>query len=407
MLLTFWFVILFATFQNAGANDKASISFGVYLETFNYHLSSVNIARAQKNTDLIITVSIIQGSIIVIVTAARKIQGLSSTDSLEGAVTAWLVHAFVSALIPGSLAQSTIMKPDFIRQFQLACNHGTQAIQDFLSSCPVAVEWWAEAARSLNPENFKDEGVLKMLNDMRNLNQFFCLSSTNVHVPTGISATSEATIQPLPLPLPANPLPAQQTPAGPSTKEAFVQYFHERFQGVDMDVTVKFLMQNLHSVPEEWQKVLFGSLAPEFKKELGHALTRAKASAASKTLPVTSAATPNTSSDRVPTVVQQSRTTTASNAVTPATAHTTSESSKSIPVPPRPSVTKNTQAKSTSVQPPRALTSNRTAATTVAPLATKATPAPHARKTCMEFFKLRNPEIFTSKSLDSRMGFLP
>lgn len=286
----------------------------------------------------------------------------------------------------GSLAQSTITKPDFIRQFQLACNHGAQAIQDFLSSCPVAVEWWAEAARSLNPENFKDVGVLKMLNDMRNLKwtplpraNSSASASTNVRVPTGISATSEATIQPLPLPLPANPPPAQQTPAGPGTKEAFVRYFHERFQGVDMDVTVKFLMQNLHSVPEEWRKALFGSLAPEFKKELGHALTRAKALAASKTLPVTSAAAPNTSSDRVPTVAQQSRTTTASNAVTPATAHTTSESSKSIPVPPRPSVTKNTQAKSTSVQPPRALTSNRTAATTVAPLATKATPAPHAQ----------------------------
>lgn len=101
----------------------------------------------------------------------------------------------------------------------------------------MAVGWWAEAARSLNPENFKDEGVLKMLNDMRNLKwtplpraNSSASASTNVHVPTGISATSEATIQPLPLPLPANPLPAQQTPAGPGTKEAFVRYFHERFQ---------------------------------------------------------------------------------------------------------------------------------------------------------------------------------
>ncbi|KAG1862373.1 MFS general substrate transporter [Suillus tomentosus] len=47
--------------------------------------------------------SIIQGSVIIVVTATGKIQDLSSTNSLEGAVTVWLAYAFVSVLISGAL----------------------------------------------------------------------------------------------------------------------------------------------------------------------------------------------------------------------------------------------------------------------------------------------------------------
>lgn len=284
----------------------------------------------------------------------------------------------------GHLAQSATTKPEFIRQFQLACNGNAQTIQNFLSSHPVAVEWWSEAARSVNPVNFKDESVVKMLNDMRNLTwssfpraNASASASTDVHVPTAISATSVATVQSLPPP--TNPPSVQQTPADLSTKEGFVRYFHERFQRADMNVIVDFLMRKLHSVPEEWRKALLGTLAPELLKEFGRALTHAKASAASKHVPATSAATTDASSNGVPTVAQQSRTTTASNVIAPATTHTTSEPSKSIPVPPRPSVTKSTRAKSTSAQPPRTSTSNRTAATTVAALVTKAIPAPPAQ----------------------------
>lgn len=284
----------------------------------------------------------------------------------------------------GNLAQSTITKPEFIRQFQLACNRNAETIQHFLSSCPVAVEWWAEAARSVNLANFKDEGVVKLLNDMRNLAWIpfpqansSASASTDDHVPAGIPVASVARVQPLPPP--ANPPSAQQTSASLGTKENFVRYFHERFQRADKDATVDFLVRNLHSVPEEWRKALLGTLAPELLKEFGHALTRARASAASKHSPATSAAMPDASSNRVSTVAQQSRTTTISNVVAPATTHTTSESSKSIPVPPRPSVTKSTQAKSTSAQPSRASTSDRTAATTAAALTTKTTPAPQAQ----------------------------
>lgn len=99
----------------------------------------------------------------------------------------------------------------------------------------MAVEWWPEAARSVNPANFKDEGVVKMLNDMRNLMWTPSLradssasATSDVHVPTVISAPSVATAQPLPPP--ANPPSAQQTPGGLSTKEAFLRYFHDRFQ---------------------------------------------------------------------------------------------------------------------------------------------------------------------------------
>ncbi|KAG2748420.1 hypothetical protein P692DRAFT_20515362 [Suillus brevipes Sb2] len=150
----------------------------------------------------------------------------------------------------GNPAQSAITKPEFIRQFQLVCNRNAQAIQEFLSSCPVAMEWWAEAARSVNPANFKDEAVVKMLNDMRNLTRTPIVqadpsasASTDVHVPTTVSATSVATAKPLPPP--ANPPSAQPPSTQPpstqppssqqtrlGTKEDFLRYFHDRFQQI-------------------------------------------------------------------------------------------------------------------------------------------------------------------------------
>lgn len=146
-----------------------------------------------------------------------------------------------------------------------------------------------------------------------------------------------------------------------------------------MDVIVEFLVRNLHFAPEEWRKALLSTLSPETVKEFIRALNRARASAASKNAPATSAPTPDASSNRVPIVAQQSPIATASNVVAPAATHTMSESSKSIPVPPRPSVIKSIQAKSTSAQPPMASTSNSTAATTAAALATKTPSAPQVQ----------------------------
>jgi hypothetical protein len=165
-----------------------------------------------------------------------------------------------------------------------------------------------------------------------------------------------------------------------------------------MNVIVDFLVRKLHSVPEDWRKALLATLAPDLLKEFGHALTRARASAASKHLPATSAATPDTSLNSVPPVAQQSRTSTASNFVAPVTTHITSESSKSIPVPPRPSVSKSTQAKSTSAQPPRASTSNRTTATNVA--ASVATPVSQAQASASTTQTVPSaPSIQPAKSL--------
>lgn len=297
----------------------------------------------------------------------------------------------------GNPAQSAITKPEFIRQFQLVCNRNAQAIQEFLSSCPVAMEWWAEAARSVNPANFKDEGVVKMLNDMRNLTRTPIVqadpsasASTDVHVPTTVLATSVATAKPLPLP--ANPPSAQPPSTQPpstqppsskqtrlGTKEDFLRYFHDRFQQADIDVIVEFLVRNLHFVPGEWRAALLSTLSPETLKEFGLALNRARASAGSKNVPATSAPMSDASSNPVPTVAQQSPIATASNVVAPATTHTMPGSSKSIPVPPRPSVTKSTQAKSTSAQPPMASASNSTVATTAAALATKTPTAPQVQ----------------------------
>ncbi|EGN94916.1 hypothetical protein SERLA73DRAFT_77649 [Serpula lacrymans var. lacrymans S7.3] len=47
--------------------------------------------------------SVVQASVVIIVTAAGKIQDLSPTASLASSVTLWLVYAFVSVLVSGAL----------------------------------------------------------------------------------------------------------------------------------------------------------------------------------------------------------------------------------------------------------------------------------------------------------------
>lgn len=59
--------------------------------------------KNEKYSPSCFTESIIQGSVIIIVVATGKLQDASPTDSLEGAVTVWLVYAFVSVLVSGAL----------------------------------------------------------------------------------------------------------------------------------------------------------------------------------------------------------------------------------------------------------------------------------------------------------------
>ncbi|EMD35156.1 hypothetical protein CERSUDRAFT_85860 [Gelatoporia subvermispora B] len=54
-------------------------------------------------TGFAIKKSVVQASIVIITTAAGRMQDLSATDSLDPAVTLWLVYAFVSVAISGTL----------------------------------------------------------------------------------------------------------------------------------------------------------------------------------------------------------------------------------------------------------------------------------------------------------------
>lgn len=183
MPLTFWFVVLFATFQNAGMSSFVSVStqlaqqrlqkgavvggwvssfylllpiavtpfLGVFIDAYGRRVTILFLsgciflvsmlllkfsqtvptficayvfyALAQSITSApqveivrniipdpryyatayAIKKSIIQGSVIIIVVATGKLQDASPTNSLEGAVTVWLVYAFVSVLISGAL----------------------------------------------------------------------------------------------------------------------------------------------------------------------------------------------------------------------------------------------------------------------------------------------------------------
>jgi MFS family permease len=183
MPLTFWFVVLFATFQNAGMSSFVSVStqfaqqrlqkgavvagwvssfylilpiavtpfLGMYIDAYGRRVTilflsgciflvsmlllkfshtastficayvfyaiaqcitsapQVEIVRMiipdprYYATAYSIKKSIIQGSVIIIVVATGKLQDASPTNSLDGAVTVWLVYAFVSVLISGAL----------------------------------------------------------------------------------------------------------------------------------------------------------------------------------------------------------------------------------------------------------------------------------------------------------------
>lgn len=55
--------------------------------------------------------SVVQASIVIITTAAGKLQDDSKSDSLDPAVTLWLVYAFISVAVSGALLVASYLTP--------------------------------------------------------------------------------------------------------------------------------------------------------------------------------------------------------------------------------------------------------------------------------------------------------
>ena len=62
----------------------------------------------------------VQASIVIITTAAGKLQDLSPTDSLDPAVTLWLVYAFISVAISGFMLIMSYAAPNVLPAARLS-----------------------------------------------------------------------------------------------------------------------------------------------------------------------------------------------------------------------------------------------------------------------------------------------
>ncbi|KZT03245.1 MFS general substrate transporter [Laetiporus sulphureus 93-53] len=71
-------------------------------------------------TGFAIKKSVVQASIVIITTAAGKLQDDSPTDSLEPAVTLWLAYAFISVAIAGALFVASYVTPTLLPAARLA-----------------------------------------------------------------------------------------------------------------------------------------------------------------------------------------------------------------------------------------------------------------------------------------------
>ncbi|KAH9886734.1 MFS general substrate transporter [Cubamyces lactineus] len=71
-------------------------------------------------TGFAIKKSVVQASIVIITTAAGKLQDLSPTDSLDPAVTLWLVYAFVSVAISGFMLIMSYAAPNVLPAARLS-----------------------------------------------------------------------------------------------------------------------------------------------------------------------------------------------------------------------------------------------------------------------------------------------
>ncbi|CAL1698271.1 unnamed protein product [Somion occarium] len=71
-------------------------------------------------TGFAIKKSVVQASIVIITTAAGKLQDDSPTDSLDPAVTLWLVYAFLSVAVSGSLLTMSYVAPNILPAARLS-----------------------------------------------------------------------------------------------------------------------------------------------------------------------------------------------------------------------------------------------------------------------------------------------
>ncbi|CDO77471.1 hypothetical protein BN946_scf184902.g5 [Trametes cinnabarina] len=71
-------------------------------------------------TGFAIKKSVVQASIVIITTAAGRLQDLSPTDSLDPAVTLWLVYAFISVAISGFLLMMSYFAPNVLPAARLS-----------------------------------------------------------------------------------------------------------------------------------------------------------------------------------------------------------------------------------------------------------------------------------------------
>lgn len=90
--------------------------------------------------------SVVQASIVIITTAAGKLQDDSKDDSLEPGVSLWLAYAFISVFISGGLLIVSYLKPDLLPAARLS--------QINPQSVPAEVQRLAERARiTVSKEN--------------------------------------------------------------------------------------------------------------------------------------------------------------------------------------------------------------------------------------------------------------
>ncbi|TFK82833.1 MFS general substrate transporter [Polyporus arcularius HHB13444] len=71
-------------------------------------------------TGFAIKKSVVQASIVIITTAAGRLQDLSPTDSLDPAVTLWLVYAFLSVAVSGFMLAMSYLAPNTLPAARLS-----------------------------------------------------------------------------------------------------------------------------------------------------------------------------------------------------------------------------------------------------------------------------------------------
>ncbi|THH18078.1 hypothetical protein EUX98_g9017 [Antrodiella citrinella] len=135
--LSFWLVVLFAVFENAGVQSFVSIStqfaqqrlkkgavIGGWVSSFYLLLPACLTPFIGIYIDMfgqrIFLQSVVQASIVIITTAAGKLQDDSATNSLDPAVTLWLSYAAVSVVISGFLLFAAYFLPTLLPATRLS-----------------------------------------------------------------------------------------------------------------------------------------------------------------------------------------------------------------------------------------------------------------------------------------------